>query len=51
MDSAPPLVTLLRQLGGDVKFTIYPGAGHDSWTETYDNPQLYTWLLEHTRPH
>ena len=32
-----------------VKFTVYPEASHDSWTETYDNPELYTWLLSHTR--
>jgi hypothetical protein len=34
-----------------VKLTIYPEAGHDSWTETYNNTQLYTWLLEHKRRH
>lgn len=33
----------------DVKFTIYPDAGHDSWTETYDNPDLYTWFLDHKK--
>jgi hypothetical protein len=20
---------------------------HDSWTQTYDDPALYAWLLEH----
>jgi predicted peptidase len=25
---------------------LYPGVGHDSWTETYRNPEIYTWLLE-----
>ncbi len=34
----------------DVQLTIYPEAQHDSWTETYANPELYTWLLSHTRP-
>ena len=34
---------------GEVKFTVYPDAGHDSWTETYDNPELYKWMLGHTR--
>lgn len=34
-----------------LRLTIYPEAGYDSWTETYNNPQLYTWLLEHRRPH
>lgn len=28
-----------------VKLTVYPGVGHDSWTQTYENPELYTWLL------
>ena len=34
---------------GEVKFTVYPDAGHDSWTETYNNPELYDWMLKHTR--
>jgi predicted peptidase len=34
----------------DVKLTIYPEAQHDSWTETYNNEELYKWFLEHTRP-
>jgi predicted peptidase len=33
----------------DVKLTVYPEAGHDSWTETYKNPELYDWLLKHSR--
>lgn len=31
--------------GGTPKLTIYPEAGHDSWTETYANPEFYKWLL------
>jgi len=33
----------------DVHLTIYPEARHDSWTETYNNPELYAWLLKHRR--
>jgi len=29
--------------------TDMPGVGHDSWTQTYGNPQLYTWLLQHRK--
>jgi predicted peptidase len=29
--------------------TVYPDAGHDSWTETYDNQELYDWFLEHRK--
>jgi len=25
-------------------------AGHDSWTESYANPQFYDWLLQQKRP-
>lgn len=34
---------------GHVKLTIYPGVGHDSWTETYNNPDLYSWFLSHKK--
>lgn len=42
------IVKRLRENGSDVKLTIYPMAGHDSWTETYNNPKLYEWFLEHS---
>lgn len=52
--SVPPersqmMVDELKKRGGSPKLTIYPEAGHDSWTETYDNPELYKWLLEQKR--
>ena len=37
----------IRKEGGDPKLTIYEGVGHDSWTETYNNPEVYKWLLSH----
>ncbi len=43
------MVTALRKAGSNVKFTIYPEAGHDSWTETYNNPELYEWFLRHKK--
>jgi len=54
-DDAVPLarseemVKALREAGGNVKFTVYPEVGHDSWTETYNNPKLYEWLLQQKR--
>ena len=32
-----------------VQLTVYPEAGHDSWTEAYNNPELYRWFLQHKR--
>ncbi len=43
------MVTTLKACGGNVRFTVYPDAGHDSWTQTYDNPELYEWLLKYSR--
>jgi predicted peptidase len=40
-------VNALKACGGNVKFTVYPGVGHNSWTQTYNNPEVYTWLLSH----
>jgi predicted peptidase len=41
------MVDALRACGGNVRFTVYPGVGHDSWTQTYANPELYQWFLQH----
>lgn len=46
IEMSKELVDVLRQHNGNVKFTVYPDAGHDSWTETYRNKDLYAWLLE-----
>ncbi len=43
------MVNALKEAGGNVKFTVYPEAQHDSWTETYNNPELYKWLLAQKR--
>ncbi|MFL5340355.1 MAG: prolyl oligopeptidase family serine peptidase [Gemmataceae bacterium] len=41
------MVKALKEAGAEhVQFTVYPDAGHDSWTETYNNPQFYDWLLK-----
>ncbi|MEO8398608.1 MAG: discoidin domain-containing protein, partial [Ignavibacteriaceae bacterium] len=46
---AESMVNALKRCEGNVQFTVYPDAGHDSWTETYNNPQLYKWLLQQTK--
>ncbi len=43
------MVEALQQCGGNVRLTVYPEAGHDSWTETYAIPELFSWLLSHRR--
>lgn len=43
------MVEAVKAAGGNVKFTVYPDAAHDAWTETYNNPELYQWLLAQKR--
>jgi predicted peptidase len=43
------LVDALKAYGGDVRLTVYPDVGHDSWTRAYDNPELYAWFLRQLR--
>jgi len=45
IDIDQEIVDQLTELGGDVQLTIYPGVGHDSWTQTYNNKEIYPWLL------
>ncbi len=43
------MVDAVRDCGGAPGMTLYPDTGHDAWTRTYDDPQLYRWLLSHQR--
>jgi predicted peptidase len=50
VEHAIHMVRRIRDAGGDVRFTVYPDAGHDSWTQTYGQTALYEWFLTHSRP-
>lgn len=41
------MVEALKRRGGDVRLTIYPENQHDAWTDTYNNPEVFSWLLSH----
>ena len=49
MDESLRMVEAVQKAGGRATLTIYPDAGHDAWTETYENPKLYEWFLRHRR--
>ncbi len=45
------MVNAIKKLGAsEVKLTVYPEATHNSWEQTYANPEVYTWLLQHQLP-
>ena len=43
------MVNAIKARGGDARLTVYPDAGHDSWTVTYNNKELYDWFLKHRK--
>ena len=50
LEESERMVNHLKKMGvKEVKLTVYPEAEHDSWTQTYANPELFTWFLQHSR--
>jgi predicted peptidase len=43
------MVQAVNSAGGSAKMTIYRGVGHNSWENAYNDPELYKWLLQHTK--
>ena len=39
------MVAAITKAGGNVKYTEYPGVGHDAWSKTYANPEMWDWLF------
>ncbi|CAM4378012.1 dienelactone hydrolase family protein [Zobellia nedashkovskayae] len=43
------MVAKLKSMNYNVRFTKYPGVGHDSWIQAYDNEELYEWFVKQER--
>ena len=39
------LTAAVKQAGGTVRYTEYPGVGHDSWTKAYEEAEMWQWLF------
>ncbi|MTI21714.1 phospholipase [Fulvivirga sp. RKSG066] len=53
-DIVPPalseqMVDAIKKAGGDVKFTLYPEANHNSWDSAFAEPELLTWLFSKSK--
>ena len=49
LSQSQAMIDAAKPYNKEVKFTVYPETGHDSWVEAYNNDSLYTWLLAHKR--
>lgn len=43
------MVRRLKEMGYNVRFTRYPGVGHDSWVQAYKTDELYEWFIAQQR--
>ncbi|ELR69544.1 hypothetical protein C900_04932 [Fulvivirga imtechensis AK7] len=53
-DVVPPrgsevMVEALKKEGGDVKYTLYPNANHNSWDSAFAEPELLPWLFSNKK--
>jgi len=43
------MVAAMKKAGGEVKITVYPEAGHNSWTATYRDGKVLEWMFGQVR--
>ncbi len=49
IESSQIMVDALKASGAEVKFTIYEGVGHNSFSRAYNKSNLFSWFLEHQK--
>jgi len=45
VDSSRRIVAAIKKAGGSVKYTEYPGEGHNIWLKVVKEPELLSWLF------
>lgn len=50
VEESKTMVKAVKECGGtNVKLTIYPETGHDSWKQAYNDENIFDWLLKHQK--
>lgn len=50
VEESERMAAALERFGSETaKLTLYPGVNHDSWTETYADPEVWSWLFAQQR--
>lgn len=44
-EASRAMVEAVKQAGGTIQYTEYPGVAHNAWDLTYSNPEVIAWLL------
>ncbi len=51
LSTSQEMVAAIQAIGGNAKLTIYSNVGHESWMQTYENREVFDWLLTKIRSH
>lgn len=46
-EESKKMVDAVNKSGGSATLTIYPENAHNAWNDTYSNPELFSWFLQH----
>ena len=41
------MVDAVNRAGGEAKLTLYPENAHNAWSDTFADPEVFSWLLSH----
>jgi predicted peptidase len=41
------MAAALKDAGADVRITLYPEDGHNSWDDAFKEPQFFSWMFSH----
>ncbi len=49
VEKSREMVEAVKKAGGKIKYTEYPGVGHDSWVKAYAEKKMVQWLFRQTK--
>ncbi len=49
LSESEKMVAALRAVESEVKLTVFPGVGHDSWALAYTMSDMYSWLFSQVK--
>lgn len=49
VEESKKMVDGVNKNGGNAKLTVYENCGHDAWSETYGNTEVFKWMLSHKK--
>ena len=46
-EESKKMVDAVNKKGGQARLTVYPENAHNAWSDTYAEPELFRWFLQH----